>query len=174
MPTQPLSHPQNAAFNMYCTHAFPKKRKTLETSSPLAPSSSPRRQRRLVPRRVRAVEEAWAVADAVPEATVELRKAEHVRLVERQRGADEVLCDPARLHALGQASEAAPHAPRDQHLRGRVPPRPSRRWRMRVLYVRAHAHVQRLRGRHAVLGRDLGDELVLQQRGAAVPRLEGV
>merc|ERR1740117_1149687 len=118
---------------MYCTHAFPKKRETLETSSPLAPSSSPRRLRRLVPRRVRAVEEARAVADAVPEATVELCKAVHVRLVERQRGADEVLCDSARLHALGQASEAAPHTPRDQHLGGR----------------------------HAVLGRDLGNEIVL-------------
>ena len=104
---------------MYCTHAFPKKRKTLETSSPLAPSSSPRRLRRLVPRRVRAVVEARAVADAVPEATVELGKAEHVRLVERQRGADEVLSDSARLHALGQASEAALHTPRDQHLRAK-------------------------------------------------------
>ena len=73
----------------------------------------------MVPRRVRAVEEARAVADAVPEATVELGKAAHVRLVERQRGADEVLHDPGRLHALGQTSEAAPHAPRDEHLRGK-------------------------------------------------------
>ena len=40
--------------------------------------------------------------------------------------------------------------------------------------ARARVRVQRLGGRHAVLGRDLGNELVLEQRGAAVPRLEGV
>ena len=128
LPTEPHHIPRRATRARWTasrraqdihTQRIPKNLQHFPSLSQYYTASSPRRLRGLVPRRVRAVEETRAVAYAVPEATVELGKAVHVLLVERQRGADEVLHDPARLHALRQASEAAPHAPRDQHLRGK-------------------------------------------------------